>query len=110
MGLGVWSSGSNRGERGQRGLWLGLREEEEVAARAAELGGALGRWLGGEGGVQRWGRRVVQGIEEEGRRRGLSDAERVSTRGREQPRWAGLKCAALQVGRTSPVSFCQMAR
>ena len=51
MGLGVWSSGSNRGGRGQRGLWLGLREEEEVAARAAELGGALGRRLGREGGV-----------------------------------------------------------
>jgi len=34
-------------------LWLCLRAMERAGTRAAELGGALGRGLGGEGGVQR---------------------------------------------------------
>ena len=40
----------------------------------------------------------MQGIEEEGRRRGLSDAERFSKRGREQPRRAGHSSAGQSRG------------
>src|SRR5438128_12325229 len=43
---------NGEGRRGMA-LWLGLREAEEVAARAPALSGVLGRGLERRGGVQR---------------------------------------------------------
>ncbi len=48
----VLSVQMRRGEGGMA-LWLGLREAEEVAARAPALSGVLGRGLERRGGVQR---------------------------------------------------------